>query len=179
MYKVTCYDVGTDCVTEHMDSMWRYEHYVEAKAVMMECMMNTLNALVDVTHEEGLHGNSFTMHLNEEALCEKWGGVIRLHNILADIHDDPIALFDVVWVNEEAQDEYNKKLIDAYGDDVALRICSDYDEIEDEDGEWIEIEKYYFEGMHCPKSELYDTPEEAYRFALEFLQNMDLYADEL
>ena len=177
MYKITGYDVGEEYLTEHMDSMWRYEHHVEAKAVMMECMMNTLNALVEVTHEEGLHGNSFTMHLNEEALGAKWSGIIRTHNILANVHDDPIALFDVTWVNEEAQDEYNKLLIDTYGDNVSLRIYAEYDEEEDEDGDWVEIEKYYFEGMRCPKSELYNTPEEAYGFAVEYLQNIDLYAD--
>ena len=177
MYKITGYDVGEEYLTEHMDSMIRYEHYLEAKADMMEGMMNVLNALVNITHEESLYGNSFTMHLNAEAIGEKWSGVIRTHNILANVHDDPIALFDVTWVNEEAQDEYNKLLIDTYGDNVALRIYADYDEEEDEDGDWVEIEKYYFEGARCPKSEMYDTPEEAYCFALEYMRNIDLYAD--
>lgn len=177
MYKITGYDIEEEYLVEHMDSMRRYAHRLEAKADMMEAMMNVLSALVNVSHEEGLYGNAFTLHLDDEVDGNKWGGVIRLHNVPANVQGTPMVLFDVEWVNEEPEDEYNKMLIDTYGENLNLAIYSDYDEDEDEDGNWVEIEKYYVEGARCPKSELYDTPEEAYQFANRYLQNIDLYTD--
>lgn len=178
MYKINSYDVEADgSLTPHEDSNRRYMYIDDAKKDLYKTMINGLNELVKISHEKELFCNAFTIEMDIEFNNKKFDGVIKLWNIPAKINGEPFAIYEIEWVNECPEDEFNKKLKDKYGDSITLMICSEMDEDEDEDGEWVEVEKYYFEGRRCPKSELYADPKKAYDMANDYMANIELYAD--
>lgn len=178
MYKINVYDVEADgSLTKHEESNRRYMYVDDAKKDMYQAMIEGLNELVKISHEKELFCNAFTINMDAVFNGKKYDGVIKLWNIPADIMGEPFALYEIEWVNECPEDEFNKMLKDTYGDSITLIIRSEMDEDEDEEGEWAEVEKYYFEGSRCPKSELYSDPKKAYDMANEYMANIELYAD--
>ena len=180
MYKINVYDVELDgglILLE--DSCRRYEYIDEARQDLMMAMINALDIMVKVSHEQQLFTNAFTIDMDTRWLNRKYDGALRLWNIPGNILGEPCTLYEIVWEDESAEDEFNKKLKDKYGDNITTWIRSEF--IEDEDFEEedcaAEIEKYYFEGARCPKSELYDTPEEAYEKADYYMRNIELFVD--
>ena len=70
------------------------------------------------------------------------------------------------------------KVWDLFGMDSQAEEEYDEDEVEDENGiDVVELKTFYYEGVTCGKSEIFDTPEEAYNEACEYLDNIELYVD--
>lgn len=178
MYRINVYERNKDnkiTLVEH--SAGRYEYRKHAKAAVLDEMIQSLNLLVDVSHKAKLYTNTFTLHQHASEEGKVYDGLIRFWNIPAGIEGQAHTMYEIEWVDESPVDKYNKMLKDTYGDELTLWIRIGTDEEEDEYGEWVEVEKYYFEGARCPESQLYTTPEEAYKWASEYMHNIDLYVD--
>lgn len=93
----------------------------------------------------------------------------------------PITLYEIVWVNENDLDNWNQKLREEFGENIALSLYAEMvqEAEEDDDGNIIEPAKYkyYYRGLATGKSELYDTIEKAYEEAYWFMDNIELFVD--
>lgn len=181
MYRINVYDVETDGSLLILDdSCRRYEYHDDAKAVMMEAMINDIGIMMDISIKKEIESNAFVPCMNEQFDGKRYDGMIQLWNIPAGIYGRHFRLYEIEWVNEDDADEYNKKLKDRYGEHLTLWIREEYDEdeVEDENGiDVIELKTFYYEGVTCGKSEIFDTPEEAYNEACGYLDNIELYVD--
>lgn len=65
-------------------------------------------------------------------------------------------------------EQYNKKLKERHGDEIAVQIISCHD---DDD------EMYYAYTTKFGVSDIYETPEQAYEAADDYLSNIWLYID--
>lgn len=63
-------------------------------------------------------------------------------------------------------EQYNKKLKERHGNSIKVQIISCYDD----DGEM-----YYAYTTKFGVSDTYETPEQAYKMANDYLTNIDLY----
>lgn len=108
------------------------------------------------------------------------GAVVAVN---AKTGESPVLLFDLQWENIGPCDEWNRKLRDRHGENLTLKIKSEVvaeDAFEDFDDDKEEIEGvpgYYYEGTSCGMSDYYRTPEEAYKRANEYMDNIELYVD--
>ena len=193
MYKINVYTADVEKninLHETFDSS--FEYYDEARVSMLEHMMEAVNTLAESACESALQSHFVpTMHckksdpkivVNQKA----YDGVIRISDTISSLHDEPWRMYEIEWVDESTVDKYNKMLKDTHGESLTLRICeSEPDCIRDDDEECdgncegcpYFKPQYYYEGATCGRSDMYNTPEEAYEEADDYMNNIDLYVD--
>ena len=169
MYKINAFDVDENEKLVPLDMPdIHFPYHKDAQMSVMRNMMEIIQSLVQISHENQLYCNAFTPHLDYFIAGRKIDGVIRCWNIPSDVKGDVVALLQIVWVNESDVDEWNKKLKDTYGDELTLWIQSTRED-EEEDEEDIE---YFFTGATIQESDYYDSPEDAYFAACDYLNNL-------
>lgn len=187
MYKINVYERdGNNKMVLSDDDYRRYEYKKDAKAALLDDMISTLNIMVDISHQQKLYTNNFTLHQNVTENEKFYDGVIRQWNIPANINGILYFAYEIIWVNESPEDKYNKMLKDTHGESLTLWVrpsekdCTRDDE-EECDGDCEHCThcqpQYYYEGATCGRSRLYRTPEEAYKEANDYMNNIDLYVD--
>jgi hypothetical protein len=82
-------------------------------------------------------------------------------------HDE--FLSDAIKVIGDETEYYNQKLKDTFGSYITVEIESTFS---DDDSI-----KYYYKGARCGESDMYNTAEEAYKNAYDYLYNIELYVD--
>ena len=187
MYKVNVYERNEDSQMSLMDDDWRrYPYENDAKKAIVSNMIETLNLMVDISHQQELYTNNFTLHQKAAENGKVYEGIIRLWNIPAGINGEPYFLYEIEWVDEDPVDKYNKMLKDTHGESLTLWIRqAESDCVRDDDEECDgECEgcayfkaQYYYEGATCGRSEMYDTPEQAYDAANDYMDILYLCAD--
>ena len=170
MYKINAFTVNKNekFIPQEMPHA-RFAYYKDAQRYMMQHMMTTVQSLVQTSHENQMFSSAFTPHLDYFVNGQKVDGVIRRWDIPADIKGDIVALFQIAWVNEEDVDEWNKKLKDAYGDELTLWIESvaENEEMGIPSGRYMTV----FHGTGSFETDFYDTPEDAYKAAREYMDS--------
>ena len=187
MYKINVYERDeTNNMVLLEDSGKRFAYEREAKLFMLNNMIETLNLMIDVSHQQELYTNSFTLHQKATEEGKMYNGVIRRWNIPANIYGEAYYLYEIVWADESPVDKYNKMLKDTHGESLTLWIYeSEFDCVRDDDAEcdgncdgcMYFKPQYYYEGATCGRSDTYDTAEEAYEEANDYMNNIDLYVD--
>lgn len=183
MYEIhlTCFDPPYDKPPYGDKVEKEFQTAKEAKMALLECLLQEVESLnmpdVDFTPRT----NIFVPGMSYSYEGKKYDGAIIMWDGDAGIQEQPVTLYEVCWVNRSTVDPYNQKLKERYGKSITLAIHSE--EVEDEDadcdndGNYPLIEKFYYEGVTCGRSELFDTVEEAYEEARDYMENIDLYVD--
>lgn len=187
MYRINIYERNREgCIELVEHSVRRYEYHKDAKAAILDEMIETLNLMVDLSHKAKMYANTFTIHQKVTEKDKTYDGILRLWNIPAGVEGVAHTLYEIEWVDEDPVDKYNKMLKDTHGESLTLWIrqaesdcVRDDDEECDGDCEGCAHFKaqYYYEGATCGRSDMYDTPEQAYNAANDYMDILYLCAD--
>lgn len=184
MYKIqlTCFDPPYDKESVYHDWVNKvFERKCEAYPVLLECVIDEADSLNEPDAHFTATTKIFRVVRNYKHEGKEYPAAVEMWDGAAGIKEQPITLYDIVWVNETALDPWNQKLREAFGEDITFGLYSEVVEDEDaeqEDGEEVPmVEKFYYQGLVTGKSELYDTIEEAYEEAYDFMDNIELYVD--
>ena len=158
-----------------------YERKCEAYHDLLECIIDEAKGLNEPDAHYTPRTKIFVIMRNYVHEDKEYPAAIIMWDWEQGIKDQPITLYEIIWVNEDPLDEWNQKLREEFGEDITFGLYAEMVEEaeEDDDGNVIEPAKYkyYYQGLVTGKSKLYDTIEEAHDEAYWFMNNIELFVD--
>ena len=163
--KLTCYDsVEEKPYVE--DGNGSYNTRAEAWQNMLRDVIGEVESLnepgvgcVSVTRVYGASLNGS----GHEAVVWFWDMAEEGHPV------HPLTGYDIVAVDDAGTEKYNEMLRQKHGEYITVVIKSAVDDDESV--------KFYYESARCGESDWYETVEEAYGAADDYLSNIELYVD--
>lgn len=175
MYKIklTCFDPPYDqkSYADTVEGDYAYEK--DAKSMVMQCVIEETATLNEPDIKFRPRTNIFVPMLNYPYNGINYDAAIVMWDGKAGIKEQPVTLYKIEWENNSSVDKFNKMLKDTYGESLTLWVRSEMDENDDGD----EVEQFYYEGATCGRSDHFDSAEEAYNEACDYMDNIDLYVD--
>lgn len=182
MYKIqlTCIDPPYAEENAYQDFVAeQFETHNAAYPYLLECVIDEAESLNEPDADNTPRTKNFVICRNYEYNGKKYPAAIVMWDGNAGIEQQIVTLYDIVWVNESTVDPWNQKLKEKYGENLTLFIYSET--VEDEEADYNDedevpmVEKFYYEGATCGRSDLYNTAEACFEDADNYLENIDLY----
>ena len=166
---LTCYEPPYDKAPYGDKVNKEFYQKCDALPCLLQCVIDEAAGLNGVENES-LSETRFVIVRNFTTTDGKThDAAILAYNAAQNLHEQPVTLYDITWVNNSEVDKYNQMLKDEFGDDLSLKIC----EFEDDDDKT----RYCFCGITVSESKHYDNVKECYDDARDYMHNIDIYVD--
>ena len=160
-YKIllTCYDPYCEPFQDEISG--EFDSIMEAQNIMMKCAIEEASSL----NESYMYDNPIVRVYT--VVSDGDNGVTVYVNYTDNANRAMLTEYQIAPYSEYQRQIYNDKLIERYGPSITVEIKS---YIEDDGSIW-----FYYTSNRRGDSDVYETVEQAYEMANDYLGNIELY----